>query len=53
MKTYQHYIDGAYVDPAEGEWFDSIDPYSGEPWARIPRDPRRTWTGRWPPPSAP
>src|SRR4029077_3596339 len=25
------------VDPANGEWFDSIDPYRGEPWARIPR----------------
>jgi len=37
MKTYQHYIDGAYVDPAAGEWFDSVDPYRGEAWARIPR----------------
>ena len=37
MKTYQHYIDGAYVDPAGGEWFDSHDPYRGEVWARIPR----------------
>jgi hypothetical protein len=23
MKTYGHYIDGAYVDPASGEWIDS------------------------------
>ena len=30
MKTYQHYINGAYVDPAQGEWFDSVDPYRGE-----------------------
>ena len=37
MKTYQHFIDGAYVDPAGGEWFDSHDPYRGEVWARIPR----------------
>jgi (Z)-2-((N-methylformamido)methylene)-5-hydroxybutyrolactone dehydrogenase len=37
MKTYQLFIDGAYVDPAGGEWFDSIDPYRGEAWARIPR----------------
>ena len=37
MKTYQHYIDGKYVDPARGEWFDSIDPYRGEVWARMPR----------------
>ncbi|MHA1529174.1 MAG: aldehyde dehydrogenase [Alphaproteobacteria bacterium] len=37
METYQHYIDGAYVDPAGAEWFDSHDPYRGEVWARIPR----------------
>ena len=37
MKTYQLFINGQYVDPANGEWFDSIDPYRGEPWARIPR----------------
>src|SRR5690606_23434350 len=37
MKTYQLFIDGAYVDPADGQWFDSHDPYRGEPWARIPR----------------
>ncbi len=37
MKTYQHYIDGQYVDPAEGQWFDSVDPYRGEVWARMPR----------------
>ncbi len=37
MKTYQHFIDGQYVDPAEGQWFDTVDPYLGQPWARIPR----------------
>ena len=37
MKTYQHFIDGEYVDPAQGQWFDSIDPYRGEVWAKIPR----------------
>ena len=37
MKTFQHYIDGAYVDPAGGEWFDSADPYRGEVWAKMPR----------------
>ncbi len=37
MKIYQLYIGGQYVDPAKGEWFDSIDPYRGEPWAKIPR----------------
>ncbi|HUF88233.1 MAG TPA: aldehyde dehydrogenase [Thermohalobaculum sp.] len=37
MQTYRHFIDGDYTDPAGGEWFDSMDPYRGEPWARIPR----------------
>jgi aldehyde dehydrogenase (NAD+) len=37
MKTYQHFIDGQYVDPIQGRWFDSIDPYLGQPWARIPQ----------------
>jgi (Z)-2-((N-methylformamido)methylene)-5-hydroxybutyrolactone dehydrogenase len=37
MKTYQHFIDGEYVDPASGRWFDTIDPYRGEAWARIPQ----------------
>jgi acyl-CoA reductase-like NAD-dependent aldehyde dehydrogenase len=37
MKTYQHWIDGAEVEPASGAWLDSVDPYSGEAWARIPR----------------
>lgn len=37
MKTYQHYIDGQYVDPIGGCWFDTINPYLGTPWARIPQ----------------
>ncbi len=37
MKTYQHFINGAYVDPEGGEWIDSDDPYQGKPWAKIPR----------------
>ena len=37
MKTYQHFINGTYIDPVHGEWFDSIDPYRGEVWAKIPR----------------
>ena len=31
MKTYQLFINGAYVDPASNEWFETIDPYRGEP----------------------
>jgi len=37
MKTYQHFIGGQYVDPLEGKWIDSLDPYAGKPWAKIPQ----------------
>ncbi|WP_076999258.1 aldehyde dehydrogenase [Variovorax sp. KK3] len=37
MQQYQLYIDGQWRDPAGGEWFDSINPYTGEAWCRIPR----------------
>lgn len=37
MKTWGNYIGGAYCDPISGEWIDSIDPYRGEAWARVPR----------------
>jgi aldehyde dehydrogenase (NAD+) len=37
MQTYQLFIDGQYCDPAGGEWFDTVNPYTGEAWARIPR----------------
>jgi aldehyde dehydrogenase (NAD+) len=59
VKTYQHYIDGAFVDPAGGEWFDSENPFTGKAWARIPRGSavdmeraidaayRAAWEGEW------
>jgi len=37
MKTYQHWINGAWEAPASAEWLESVDPYHGEAWARIPR----------------
>jgi (Z)-2-((N-methylformamido)methylene)-5-hydroxybutyrolactone dehydrogenase len=37
VKIYQHYINGAYVDPVGKEWLDTHDPFQGEVWARIPR----------------
>ena len=36
MKTYSHFIDGKYVEPAGGKFIDSFNPYSGEVWAQIP-----------------
>jgi acyl-CoA reductase-like NAD-dependent aldehyde dehydrogenase len=35
MHKYQMYVDGKYVDSASGKWFDSFNPYTGEPWAQI------------------
>ncbi|MGP1679997.1 MAG: hypothetical protein ACTS6J_22930, partial [Burkholderiales bacterium] len=35
MQKYQMYIDGKYTDSASGKWFDSYNPYTGEPWAQI------------------
>lgn len=37
MKTYNHFIDGQYVEPAAQQWIESMDPYRGEPWAMIPK----------------
>ncbi len=37
ITTYRHFINGEYVDPIDGEWFYSDDPYKGEVWARVAR----------------
>jgi acyl-CoA reductase-like NAD-dependent aldehyde dehydrogenase len=37
VKNYNHFINGHYVEPIGGKWIDSIDPYLGKPWARIPQ----------------
>lgn len=37
MKRYGLYIDGAEVDAADGGWFDTNNPYSGDTWAQIAR----------------
>ncbi|MEM8790487.1 MAG: aldehyde dehydrogenase [Pseudomonadota bacterium] len=37
MRTYQLFIGGEYVDPADGGWLESADPYRNAVWARIPR----------------
>jgi (Z)-2-((N-methylformamido)methylene)-5-hydroxybutyrolactone dehydrogenase len=40
MQRYQLYIEGRYVDPAGGKWFDTYNPYTGEPWAQVPQGDR-------------
>ena len=37
MKTYNHFINGAWVEPASGAYFDTENPYTGEVWARVAR----------------
>jgi acyl-CoA reductase-like NAD-dependent aldehyde dehydrogenase len=41
MKTYQHFINGSFVDPEGGAWFETENPYLGTPWAKIPRGSAR------------
>ena len=40
MKKYQMLIGGAWSDPASGEWFESVNPFTAAPWALIPRGGR-------------
>jgi len=35
MTTYENYINGDWVAPATGQYFDTYNPYTGEAWARI------------------
>ena len=36
LSTYQMFIDGQWANAASGGTFDSLNPYTGEVWARIP-----------------
>lgn len=35
MHRYSHYIDGRQTPPLSQRWFDTHNPFSGEPWAQI------------------
>ena len=37
MKIYNHYINGAWVEPSSGEYFETENPYTGEVWAKVAR----------------
>jgi acyl-CoA reductase-like NAD-dependent aldehyde dehydrogenase len=37
VKKHQMLIGGKWVDPASGEWFESVNPYTAKPWALVPR----------------
>ncbi|HDS0927415.1 TPA: aldehyde dehydrogenase [Pseudomonas putida] len=36
LETYSHWINGAYHESSGREWMDTMDPYSGQAWAKIP-----------------
>jgi acyl-CoA reductase-like NAD-dependent aldehyde dehydrogenase len=60
LQKYRMYIGGEWVDPASGEWFESYNPYTGKPWALMPKGTakdveravdaahRAFTTGEWP-----
>jgi (Z)-2-((N-methylformamido)methylene)-5-hydroxybutyrolactone dehydrogenase len=37
LETFKMYIDGKWVDSASGNYFESDNPYTGRPWALIPK----------------
>jgi (Z)-2-((N-methylformamido)methylene)-5-hydroxybutyrolactone dehydrogenase len=37
LHKYQLLIGGEWVHPHSGKWFESFDPYTGAPWALVPR----------------
>jgi (Z)-2-((N-methylformamido)methylene)-5-hydroxybutyrolactone dehydrogenase len=37
MTKHRMLIGGAWVEPASGQWFESINPFTAAPWAMIPR----------------
>lgn len=37
MRKFQNFINGKYIDPINGQWMETVDPYRGEPWAYVPR----------------
>jgi aminomuconate-semialdehyde/2-hydroxymuconate-6-semialdehyde dehydrogenase len=41
MHTLQNFLDGRHVDPVSGQWFDKIDPATGQVVARVPDGDQR------------
>ncbi|MCC6466813.1 MAG: aldehyde dehydrogenase [Alphaproteobacteria bacterium] len=37
LPKHQQYIGGAFVDSAAGAWLESYNPFTGKPWALVPR----------------
>ena len=41
LEKLNMYIDGEFVEPASGEYFESFDPYTARPWALVGARQRR------------
>lgn len=37
MKKHRMLVGGAWVEPHSGEWFESVNPFTAQPWALVPR----------------
>ena len=37
LEKFRMHIDGAWVEPASGGYFESFNPFTAQPWALIPR----------------
>ena len=37
MRKYRNLVGGRWCDPVSGEWFESVNPATGETWALIPK----------------
>lgn len=37
LERLHHHIDSRHVAPHSGEWFDTHNPFTGEPWAQVAR----------------
>ncbi len=35
LKVYRHYIDGREVEPAGDRYFETVNPFTARPWARV------------------
>jgi aldehyde dehydrogenase (NAD+) len=37
LEKLRMYIGGEWTDPDAGDWFESFNPYTGQPWSLVPR----------------
>ena len=37
LKSYNIFIGNEWIKPSNGNWLETSNPYTGEPWAQIPR----------------